>query len=118
MLQHRSETAKRYPGHWGIFGGGIEVGEEPEMAMRREILEELEYIPKNPTLILSQSFENKYKEGRATKYVFIDRYDESQVLKQHEGQGLAWFSLEKIRELPVIDHDMEVYETAAGYLQQ
>lgn len=32
-----------YPGHWGLFGGEIEPGEDPETALRRELTEELSY---------------------------------------------------------------------------
>jgi 8-oxo-dGTP pyrophosphatase MutT (NUDIX family) len=31
-----------YPGHWGLFGGGVEPGEEPLAALARELGEELE----------------------------------------------------------------------------
>lgn len=31
-----------FPGHWGCFGGGIEPGEKPEEALRRELKEELD----------------------------------------------------------------------------
>ncbi|MGO8920314.1 MAG: NUDIX domain-containing protein [Stellaceae bacterium] len=31
-----------YPGHWGLFGGGVEAGEEPRDALARELKEELE----------------------------------------------------------------------------
>lgn len=30
-----------YPDHWGFFGGAVESGEEPEQALRRELMEEL-----------------------------------------------------------------------------
>jgi 8-oxo-dGTP pyrophosphatase MutT (NUDIX family) len=30
-----------YPGHWGLFGGGIEAGEADQAAMLRELQEEL-----------------------------------------------------------------------------
>jgi 8-oxo-dGTP diphosphatase len=34
-----------YPGHWGFFGGHVEAGETPEVAMRRELIEEIGYEP-------------------------------------------------------------------------
>ncbi|MBC6433253.1 NUDIX domain-containing protein [Nostoc sp. HG1] len=33
-----------YPGYWALFGGHIELGETPEVAVKREILEEIGYI--------------------------------------------------------------------------
>ncbi len=33
-----------YPGYWALFGGHIEPGETPEVAVKREILEEIGYI--------------------------------------------------------------------------
>ena len=30
-----------YPDHWGLFGGAVDPGEEPEEALRRELMEEL-----------------------------------------------------------------------------
>ncbi|MCJ8282766.1 MAG: NUDIX domain-containing protein, partial [Rivularia sp. ALOHA_DT_140] len=32
-----------YPGYWAFFGGHIEPGETPEIALRREIIEEINY---------------------------------------------------------------------------
>ncbi|QLE56823.1 NUDIX hydrolase [Nostoc sp. TCL26-01] len=32
-----------YPGHWALFGGHIEPGETPDVAVKREILEEIGY---------------------------------------------------------------------------
>jgi 8-oxo-dGTP pyrophosphatase MutT (NUDIX family) len=31
-----------YPGHWGLFGGAVEEGEDELVALRRELSEELE----------------------------------------------------------------------------
>lgn len=30
-----------YPGHWGLFGGHLDPGESPEIAVRRELQEEI-----------------------------------------------------------------------------
>jgi 8-oxo-dGTP pyrophosphatase MutT (NUDIX family) len=32
-----------YPGHWGLFGGHLDPGETPEVAVERELLEEIGY---------------------------------------------------------------------------
>ena len=32
-----------YPGVWGFFGGHIEPGESPEAALKRELIEEINY---------------------------------------------------------------------------
>ena len=34
-----------YPGYWGFFGGHIEPGESPDVAVKRELLEEINYAP-------------------------------------------------------------------------
>lgn len=36
-----------YPGHWGLFGGHLEPGETPDIAVKRELLEEIGYTPPN-----------------------------------------------------------------------
>lgn len=38
-----------YPDHWGCFGGAVDEGEYPVQALRRELLEELEFEVVNAT---------------------------------------------------------------------
>lgn len=35
----------KFPGLWGFFGGHSDHGESPDAALRRELIEELEYEP-------------------------------------------------------------------------
>jgi 8-oxo-dGTP pyrophosphatase MutT (NUDIX family) len=42
LMQRRDARADIwYPDHWGLFGGGIEPGEDPVAALARELKEEL-----------------------------------------------------------------------------
>lgn len=42
LCQLRSSRAGIfYPDHWGLFGGAVEVGEDPDDGLKRELREEL-----------------------------------------------------------------------------
>jgi 8-oxo-dGTP diphosphatase len=45
LLQLRDGTAPVSPNHWGLFGGHIEAGESPDVAVWRELEEELQLLP-------------------------------------------------------------------------
>lgn len=46
LMQLRDDVPNiAYPGRWGFFGGHIDPGEDPETAVRRELLEEIAYVP-------------------------------------------------------------------------
>lgn len=53
-----------YPGHWGLFGGHIEAGETPEIAVQRELLEEISYAPPQLTKFAC------YSDAQAIRHVF------------------------------------------------
>jgi len=106
LLQHRAEDAKRLPGYWGFFGGGIEAGETPEQAVRRETLEELNYNLENPRLIMEQTF--SWNNENNKKHVFVEEYNPSKKITLGEGQNLGWFHLSEIDKLKIVDHDIEV----------
>jgi 8-oxo-dGTP diphosphatase len=46
LLQLRDGIAPTYPHHWGLFGGHMEAGETPDVAVWRELEEELSLTPK------------------------------------------------------------------------
>ncbi|MFA6307358.1 MAG: NUDIX domain-containing protein [Patescibacteria group bacterium] len=108
LLQHRSEDSPTLAGYWAFFGGGIEAGENPEEAVKRETIEELNYQLKGPQKVMTQNFIGEVYEG--VKYVFIEKYDSSQKLELHEGQGMKWVKISNTKEMKIIDHDREVLE--------
>ncbi len=112
LLQHRGKDMKRLPGYWGLFGGGIDEGETPEEAVRRETKEELDYELGNPKLIMVQEFKGKHHDG--TKYVFVEKYNPSKKLTLCEGQGMKWVLLNETKSLKIVDHDIEVLEYIKG----
>jgi 8-oxo-dGTP diphosphatase len=53
-----------YPGLWGLFGGHIEAGETPEIAVEREIMEEIGYQIKDPKRF------GCYSDDRVIRHIF------------------------------------------------
>jgi 8-oxo-dGTP pyrophosphatase MutT (NUDIX family) len=53
-----------YPGHWAFFGGHIEPDEAPEDALKRELLEEIGYVPASP------SFFTYYADNNVLRHVY------------------------------------------------
>jgi 8-oxo-dGTP diphosphatase len=53
-----------YPGLWGLFGGHIEAGETPEIAVEREVLEEIDYQLTDPKKF------GCYSDDRVIRHIF------------------------------------------------
>ena len=82
-----------YPGHWGLFGGHLELGETPEEALKRELLEEITYLVPTPIQF------GCYKDDRAIRHVYhapltvgIER------LALNEGYDMALVTEAEIRQ--------------------
>ena len=117
LLQHRTDDALRLPGYWAFFGGGIEQGENPTEALKREIREELSYLVQNPEFFLAQKVRDEENDYDNTKYVFVEEY-QGQSLQLGEGQAMGWFLPDETHGLKMVDHDRFVVEQVRDYLNR
>lgn len=82
-----------YPGHWGLFGGHIEAGETPEIAVKRELLEEIGYTPSTVTKF------GCYADAQAIRHVFHAPLTvELDQLVLNEGWDLGLLTPEQIAQ--------------------
>jgi len=81
-----------YPGHWAMFGGHIELGEDPDAAIRRELLEEIGYAPPDLTQF------HYYEDDKAIRYVYHSPLTVGLGdLVLGEGWDMDWFTPSDIR---------------------
>ena len=82
-----------HPGYWAFFGGHIEPGETPEVAVKREILEEIGY--EMPTVESFGAFETP----EVVRHMFYAPLTvEIGDLELHEGWDLDLWTLEEIKQ--------------------
>lgn len=108
LLQNR-ESMSRFGEKWGFFGGGIEKGETPEEALKREIKEELSYELhdyKFAGKAFAEVIPNHYVEA----YIFLSPLnDKLKHFEQKEGDGMGLFTIkeaEKLKLMPGIDKEI------------
>ena len=94
LLQLRDfKSSIIFPGHWGAFGGAIEEGESPIVALSRELTEEIGYAPEDFSLFC-QTYRDEHK---LNIYVF---YSEMKIstskLQLMEGTDMGLFTKEEI----------------------
>jgi 8-oxo-dGTP diphosphatase len=81
-----------YPGHWGLFGGHLEANESAEVAVQRELLEEICYSP--PHL---SHFRSYTADAQVIRHVFQGALTVSlDELTLLEGWDMGWFSRDDI----------------------
>lgn len=81
-----------YPGIWGFFGGHIESGESSEAGVRRELVEEIGYVPTQIELFREQ-IDTSYRRY----YYYAELTVPLSELQLNEGQDIALCSVAEIR---------------------
>lgn len=109
FLQLRTDDAPLYANHWSMFGGGMEEGETPEEAMRREAYEELEI--KLTDLKFFRRYTLKEKGFVRDVHVFVAscKLPLEKLKKQlREGEDVGLFSFNELKNLKMIPNDLKV----------
>lgn len=95
------------PNMWSTFGGGIEINESPEEALKREIKEESNIKIYDIQLIGEQKSthiirdKNKKRKVENKQFIFLGYTDDELAeLILDEGQKLNYFTLKKIKSMP------------------
>ena len=88
---------------YGLWGGQIELGETPDQAVRRELKEELGFIPEKLDFYCHDSYlvveEGKYHGWLINQAVFISPITpELDRAKVYEGEGLVKMTIDEAIE--------------------
>lgn len=98
-----------YPGYWGCFGGGVEEGEDPTAALRRELREELAFEFKDARLFTELQFDlSGLGLARYFRAYFVVEISREQMasLRLDEGAAVEAFDADTILgELKVSPYD-------------
>ena len=90
------------PGMWGLFGGKIESGETPLIALVREIQEELCLVLENFELLFQMRHYNNFWKQEVVYFVYSA--DITQFWGTHhlcEGQAVDYFEYSQLPHLPI-----------------
>ncbi|HWK44886.1 MAG TPA: NUDIX domain-containing protein [Stellaceae bacterium] len=88
------------PGHWALFGGGLEPGESPATALVRELREELGFTATDYARLMESI--HRMPSGRIVEMWFFTvrvRLDEIDRMVQTEGADKALFTPEEAAAL-------------------
>jgi 8-oxo-dGTP diphosphatase len=96
LLCHRHPDREWYPDVWDLPGGHVEDGEEPHVALARELAEELGItVEPDPEPLLGVSFDDI----DAQVWRITNWRGEVQNTAPHEHDAIAWFSPADLADL-------------------
>jgi 8-oxo-dGTP pyrophosphatase MutT (NUDIX family) len=91
------------PDHWALFGGSIDPGEDAEAAMKRELLEELEYPARDVHFFTEMLIGLPFvalRTDRMSFFVVPIEAAEVATMVQHEGADRRLFTPEALAAEP------------------
>jgi ADP-ribose pyrophosphatase YjhB (NUDIX family) len=89
------------PGKWSLFGGGVEIEEDPQDGIMREIEEELCLCPAK--FYFLWNYKRRHETGPMASYNFFEA-DVTHIWAQHrlmEGQAAKYFCFKDLEGLDI-----------------
>jgi ADP-ribose pyrophosphatase len=97
LLQLRdNDNSISYPNKWSFFGGELDKGENFEVALKRELTEELNFSPEKYHYI-SMDIDSTTNCSINYYIVHCNLPDEELILG--EGQSMRWFTTDRNNEI-------------------
>lgn len=108
LLFHRdNKPSIPFPDYWHPVGGGIERGESPEQATRREMSEEATYVPKKIDYLAK--IKGALGEDVYLFVCFVEKEEEKLfVHNPGEGQEIGFFTIEEALKLKITPKTREL----------
>lgn len=97
LLILRDKHVERDPNKWCLPGGIVEKGERFGQTIRRELREEIGFIPQNIEYIGIHT--DKIKIPHALYYIILSQKEASSITLGDEGQALKFFYLEELKTI-------------------
>jgi 8-oxo-dGTP pyrophosphatase MutT (NUDIX family) len=91
LMQLRCQKAGIfYPGHWGLFGGAVDEGEDADTTLARELLEELSTEIEDPRYFTEFTFDFSFRGlGRVRRRYYTGRLPGECLPRLSLGEGAA-----------------------------
>lgn len=104
VLMAQRPTGKHMAGYWEFPGGKIEIGENPENALIREIKEELSVTIAAKDLFPISFVSYEYDDFHLLMPLYGTREWEGRITPQ-EGQNTAWVHKKAVKDLQIVPAD-------------